>query len=308
MGGFTAGELKRWYFVPESTYGTTPATALTYGGAILRMRPKVNMAVERHWLGDTQGYTQVTRGPYKAGFDLEYYAHQDSGAYYWYNFAALYGYGATGGLADHLGSFTAQFRKYVNPTNYYDIYNGCKINSLSMKWGKPGLPIVIKADVIAQFLTLSTAKAITGLQSVTVRADPTDISTNLLCRSGISQINLGGGLANWYPTTLEWTIERNLEPQQGNRLGADSVQYPLDVIALDEGPRDIVVTADLRYAGNTYKAAKLAGTAITALTVPVGNQTITFSNGDFASDDFPEEEQKVRDEPLKMYFKSLAIA
>jgi len=310
MTGYTAGELKRMYYVPEVTYGTTPTAALTYGGAILRMTPKVNMAMERHWLGDTQGYTQVTRGPYKAGYELEYYAHVDSGAYYWYNFAAVYGLGAAAAFADHLGSFTTQFMKYVNPTYYYDFYNGCKINQLDLLFNKPGQPIVFKADVKSQFLTLGTSKTMTGLQNgVVVGANPTDIATNLLCRNGISQINLGaGGLVNWYPKTMALSIPRNLEPVEGVKLGADSVNYPLEVLQLDEGQREVTLTCDIRYGNTTYKAAKLAGTAITALTIPIGNQLITLANGDFAADDFPEERQAIRDEPLKMHFKALTIS
>lgn len=311
MAGFTAGELKRWYFVPEATYGVTPTgTALTYGGAILDMKPKVNMAMERHWLGDTQAYTQVSRGPYKAGFDLEYYAHQDSGAYYWYNFAMVYGLGAAGAFTDHLTSFSTQFMKYVNPTYYYDIFNGCKINNLTMRFNKPGQPIVFKADVVAQFVTLGTSKTLSGMQNGTVvGANPTDIATNLLARTGVSQINLGGGgLANWYPTSMELSIGRNLEGVPGTKVGADSVDYPVECVALDEGQRDIMLTADVRYQNTTYKAAKLAGTAITALTIAAGNQTITLANGDFASDDFPGESQKLRDEPLKMHFKAMTVA
>lgn len=309
MAGFTAGNMKRWAFVPEATYGTTPATALTYGGAVLKLTPKVNPDTEFIYLGDTPDYTQVTRGPYKVGYSLEYYAHQDSGAYYWYNFATVYAMGASKALADTLPSFTSSFRKYVGTTNYYQVFNGSKINSTTWRFGKVGKPIIFKDDVVSQFITLLSNKTGTGIQhGVTIGADPTDISTNLLCRTGVSQINLGGGgLTNWYPELFEITIGRELDPVPGSKV-VNSVDYPLDSIALDEGPRTISATAEVRYANSTYTAAKQAGTPITAITIPCGNQTITLSNGDFIGDDHPDETQNIRDETIKMRFKTMTMA
>lgn len=126
----------------------------------------------------------------------------------------------------------------------------------------------------------STTKAITGLQALTVGADPADITTSLLTWSGISQINVaGGGLANWHPRRWTFAIDNHLEPWQQNKTGADTNNYAVEAGQLPESDRDITLEVELPHESETYLNANIAKSAITAVTLPIGNKTLTLTNG-----------------------------
>jgi len=300
-------KIKQFYYVPEVTYGVTPTSALTYGGPIVSFKPNVDKQVELHRTSG-RDFSDVTRGPYKAGFNIKAKARSVSGGYNWTNLWAMFGMGSASGLADTLGSFTAQTSK-VGAATTYNFYNGCKVSKLNISSEGPGKEILFDADVIAQWVqAATTTKAITGLQSLTVGADPTDITTPLLIWNGISQINLGGGLTTWTPRKWSLIVDNHLAPNPENRLGADSVKYPLDAGSLPEDSRDIILEVTLPHEAETYLAAKLADTAITAVTIPIDAKTVTLSNGVFMANDLPELKQGLLEETCKMQFTSLSIA
>jgi hypothetical protein len=315
MAQYSPGELKKFYYVPEVTYGVTPPVAtvanLTWGCDPVTLKPKVNPNKEFHILAGSRSHGAVTKGGWEVGFTLEGLAHVASGTYDWFDLWAVYGMGSTSGLATHLGSFTAQVGKTVGASNYYEFYNGCKINKLSISCDGPGKLVKFQADVFCQWITQDTDKAITGLQALTVGADPAaDITTAILTWTGVSQINIAaGGLTTWHPRKWELTVDNHLERVMGNITGADAATYST-TYALSEGARDIIFTCELPYEGETYTAAKLASSAITALTIPVDNETITLSTGELLvdGDDWPEYGHKLMDEPVRIKFQSLAIA
>jgi hypothetical protein len=307
MAAFTAGELRKLYWVAESTYGVTPATALTWGGEILELSPMDDLKVRINRISGSRSAFDRTRDGAEMGFRVKCLSRAVSGGYNWRNLFAAYAFGSTTGLADHLGSFSAQVLKVVGGTSYYSQYAGCKINKLTLGADAPGEPFVFDAEVLARWLQKATAKAITGLQSVTVGADPADITTSLLTWNGVSQYNLGGGLTNWYPKSLKLTVDNGMQRQMGNVVGADSNRYVVP-IGISEGQRDIVLEAGLWYEDETWVNARLAGTAVTAVTIPVDSYTITLSNGELLANDFPTLKHDLMDETVKISFKSLSIA
>ena len=314
MAQYSPGELKKFYFVPEVTYGTTPTDALTWGCDLVTLKPKVNANKEFHMLeSSTYGtYGAVTKGGWEIGFDMDGLAHAESGTYDWTDFWGVYGWGAAAALARHLGSFTAQVGKTVASSNYYDFYNGCKINKLTIKCDGPGKLIQFSADVMCRWVTQDTDKTIAGLQALTVGANPTDITSAVLTWTGSSTINIaGGGAVAWYPRKWELVVDNHLERMMGNITGADSNQYSV-TYALSEGLREITFTCDLPYEGETYTAAKLASSAITAIKITIDStatapKVLTLTTGELLvdGDDWPEYGHKLMDEPVKIKFKSL---
>ncbi len=314
MAQYSPGELKKFYFVPEVTYGTTPTDALTWGCDLVTLKPSVNANKDFHMLeSSTYGtYGAVTKGGWEIGYTMEGLAHAESGTYDWTDFWGVYGWGSATALTRHLGSFTAQVGKTVSSSNYYDFYNGCKINKLTIKCDGPGKLIQFGADVMCRWVTQDTDKTIAGLQAVTVGANPDDITSAVLTWTGTSTINIaGGGATNWYPRKWELVIDNHLERMPGNITGADSAQYPV-TYALSEGLREITFTCDLPYEGETYTAAKLASSAITAIKIPIDStattpKVLTLSTGELVvgGDDWPEYSHKLMDEPIKVMFKTL---
>ena len=172
----------------------------------------------------------------------------------------------------------------------------------------PGRLVEFEADVVAQYVTPDTDKSITGLQTVTVGANPSDITTARVNWAGISQINIAAaGLANWYPDEWSLTIDNHLKAHLGTRVGADSNKYQV-AIGLDEGPTDIIFECKLPLENETYTNAKLAGSVITALTLPVDNKTVTLSTGYFEANDLPTLQHDILSQSIKARFKSLSIA
>jgi hypothetical protein len=95
----------------------------------------------------------------------------------------------------------------------------------------------------------------------------------------------------------------------GNILGIDSAYYHC-ARDLMEGGRDITFTCQLDLENETYNTAKLAGSAITQITIPIDNDTITLSNGEILleDDDLPEFKREIMEQPLRIRFKSISIA
>ena len=50
MAQYSPGELKKFYYIPEATYGTTPTDALTWGCDIISLKPSVNANKDFHTL------------------------------------------------------------------------------------------------------------------------------------------------------------------------------------------------------------------------------------------------------------------
>ena len=307
MGQYTTGELDALYYVAESAYGTTPTGALSFGGDLLSLRPTVDLRKEWIMQGANRSFGTVTKGPYKAGFSASLY---NRSAVDWRTLFAAYAFGSTSGLADHLGSFSALIGKKVGANYFYNMYNGCKISKLAISSELPGKPWVFDADVLAQHVVKSTTKAFTGLQTVTMGAYPAEPAKPILTRLVQPQINLNaGGLAAFPTKKIALTVDNHLVGQPGCKVGADSVDYPLDAGEnINEGDRDIIVDYTIDATNETYTNSKLADQAVTALTIKVGAYTITLSGGVWEANDLPELKQGLMEESGRVRFNALSIA
>lgn len=307
MGQYTAGELDLLYYVAESSYGVTPTGAQSYGGDIVSMKPNVDPVKSFILLGGNRSFGTYTKGPYKAGFTASMYART---AVDWRTLFAAYAFGSTTGLADHLGSFSTLIGKKVASSYAYNMYNGCKISKLVISSELPGKPWVFDIDVIAQHVVKSTTKTFTGLQSVTMGAYPSEPAKPIMTRLTQPKINLNaGGLAAFPAKKISLTVDNHMAGQPGCKVGADSVDYPLDAGEnINEGERDIIVDYTIDATNETYTNSKLADQAVTALTIKVGAYTITLSGGVWEANDLPELKQALMEESGRIRFNSLSIA
>jgi hypothetical protein len=307
MGQYTAGELDALYYVAESAFGTTPTGAQSFGGDLISLKPSVDLRKEFIMQGSNRSFGTATKGPYRAGFVASLY---NRSAVDWRTFFAAYACGSTSGLADHLGSFSALVAKKVATAYKYNMYNGCKISKLTIGSELPGKPWIFDIDVLAQWVSQSTTKSFTGLQTVTMGAYPAEPAKPILTRLVTPRINLAaGGLANFPAKKISLTVDNHLTGQPGCKVGADSADYPLEAgEAINEGIRDIIVDYTIDATNETYTNSKLADQAVTALTIKVGAYTITLSGGVWEANDLPELKQDLMEESGRIRFNALSIA
>ena len=313
MVAYSPGEIANFYYVAESVYGTTPTDALTWGGIIAEKdgaKPKVNKNQAFHRGTSSRSFSDVTIGAWNVGFKLRGLARVTSGGYNWKNFWAAYALGSTTALTEHLGSFTAQLERVIGAGKVYWHFNGCKIDKLAISCEGPGQLIEFDVDVLARWPNRGTAKAITGLQALTVGADPAEITTALMTWASVSQINIAaGGLTTWYPRKWQIDIDNGLKATMGNLTGADTANYSC-AQAINEGPRDIIFSCTLDLESETYNTAKLAGSAITALTFVLDTFTVTLSGGKLLveDDDLPPFSREIGEQTIRIRFSGITVS
>lgn len=311
MAAYTAGELQNLFYAPESSYGITPTSALTWGARLLSIKPRWDLAKQFDPLpGSRTSYGTMTTGARVAGATVRAYAKAVSGGYDWRNLWAVYALGSTSGLAEHLPSFSMQIAQRVGASSYRrNLYNGCKVTKLDLAGTGVGLPLEFSAELIAQHIASSTSKAFTGLQAVTVGADPAEISTPELKWTGTLQYNLGAGLVALRPDSWKLTVDNHMEAQPGNLPGASGGPYPLAAGAgINEGLRDILFEWTQQANDETFINARLADTPISAVTIPIGANTVTLYEGTWDQPELPERVQGLFKETYTLRFRSLSIA
>ena len=311
MTGYPPGSLKDFQFVAESSYGTIPTGTMTWGGATIGYEPFVQVNTEFLNLPGSAFHGSAIKGPFDVGCTLRW--HDRTGSQ-WHDFIAAYGFGSASAQADTLNDFTLQVAVYNPNTSKYEwhFHNGCKIERADIIFPGVGKAVEFEVSVISQWLQIvehASSKAISGqMQDVTPGADASAETGSILTWAGNSQINLAaGGLATWYPTNLRLSLSRGIEREYGIKTGDDSVAYPV-AIALHEGNAAIQVSGEVISQNQTYANSKRNREAITALTIPLDDETITLSNGDWDEPALPAYAQAINRERIVGRFKSLAIA
>jgi hypothetical protein len=315
---YTAGNLRPFNYITESNFGVTPATALIWGGELLDVHPVTNMKMEEIVESGSATYGDVVYDPPIYGFEAKLITRKTSGGFDWRAFFATFGMcGATGSstFLSLPASFTAQIAKLVGAAYSYNFYSGCYIDRLKMSWDKPMREVIFDIKVLSQYVQPSTGKTITGHQAVTVGADASPITTDLLRWANNPQISYGGGpplLADLYAKKCSLTIDHHLEPApEGIATGADATKRPMP-IAFAKGKTDILFEVDLESNTENWTNAKLARSSIEQLVPPhfaaSGEYHILLATGYFVGDDLaPIKASDVNRESFKAKFKSCTL-
>ena len=303
---YTAGELQPLFYVAESVYGTTPTGALSWGGDPVSI--KLNIDKKRNYVNQAtnRSFGTTTKGPERYGFQAKLY---NRSAIDWRTLAAG-AFGAVSALTDHQGSFSALIAKKAAAAYKYLLFNGCKVNKLTISAELPGMPFVFDYDILAQYATADTDKTFAGLQAVTVGADPADPAKPVDSWLTALQINIAaGGLAAFPVQKFSLTIDNHMKGQEGIVIGNDTIHYALEAgQGINEGERDIIFEYTIPSTNETYTNSKLIDSAITALTIVIGSYTITLAGGGWEANDFPEIKQGLNEETGKIRFNALTIA
>jgi hypothetical protein len=284
---------------------------MSWAGDIQSYDPMIDGQPVFHVLPGDRSFGATTRGPHQVSATVRWLDQVGSE---WHDFLAVYGYGSASGLTDYLGDFTMQVNKYDGTNNNWHFLNGCKINRADISGSEPGKELMFEAEVFAQWLQIEThasSKAIAGqMQDVTPGADGATPGGATLYWAANQQINIAaGGLATWYPRNWKLSVANYLNREFGIKTGDDAVAYSV-AIAMHEGMRDIIFTGEVLSQNETYTLSKQKEEAITALTIPVDDETITLSNGEWDEPSLGAIAQtnNTNYEPIQIRFKSLSIA
>jgi len=319
---FTAGEIRRVLIVPETTYATTPAVGsvatLTYAGDIETFNNTTDEKVTPIYTDGSRSFGTQTRGAQIVGFTWKGFVRDSVDTFG--SFLCKYAFGAydsgttTATLADALPSFSCQISKRQWDTAGagawvydYNLYNGCKINKLTITGNEPGMALEIEVEVFAQSVAKSTTKAFTGLQALTLGADPSDDTGVPVRWNGASAYNIGGGAVTMYPEKFKVVVNNNIQRSMGILSGNSGGPYCVTT-ALNEGRREITYEFTQELQDDVFTAAKRAGTAITTVTFVhsgTASGTLTLTNGIFMANDYPTLIQDVNKESVKMMFKTI---
>ena len=310
MTGYPPGSLKNFHYEAEGTYGVIPDSgSMLWGGSTTMYNPTVNPNTEFHALPGSAFFGEATKGPWDVGCTLGW---KDRAASEWHAFIAAYGFGGASAQADTVPDFTLQADVFDGSNHNWHFHNGSKIVRADINFPAPKKAVEFEVEIISQWLQIVThasVKTISGkMQNVTPSADAAAKTGKILAWDGSSTIDLAGGGANtWHPTVLQLSLTRTMEREYGIKTGDDSVAYGV-AIALHEGNAEIMLSGEVISQNQTYANSKLAGEAITAVTIPLDDETITLAGGEWDEPALPAYAQAINRERVAMKFKTLAIA
>lgn len=306
---YTAGELQKAYFVTEGTYGVIPTGQLGWVGNTLKLTNLMDKKKTFVPHPGSRSYGAVNREPAEHGFILTY--HDQAGSE-WKDFLALFGYGSTSGLTDHLGSFVLFGDEFDGTTHNWQIYNGSKVNRATIRAPGPGALLEFEIEAFAQYFQIwshADSRVITGdIQDVTFGANPSLPTGADLTWAGQPQINLDdSSLADIVMTDWKLDVLQKLTRDPGFRDGDDSIFRALST-AMHEGDRGLLFEGNVISKDMVFANSKRKDELITALTLPIDDEVITLTGGEWQADDMPEYAQEINTEALKIQFTGLSIA
>ena len=306
MATYLGQDVKMTYWLPEASFGVTPAVGseaeLYYLGEVKDFVSDENDNPEEDEL-ENRAFTEVNRGPFEYGFQMSNVkVRKASGAWDPVDFWALYTLGATDGRASDglLDSFSLITRK---STNKFRLYNGCMVDAMSISAPGVGKSLLFQLIGRCQHRARSSTRAFTGLQDVTVGADPTDPTTKFIKWLGTAlTIDYGGGVANL--TGVEsWKLDiKNNLTQELFEATPDSGSddYPI-VEQFDEGGFDCTVDITRFHRDESVYDEMVDHTEDIELTLPIDETVWTLSGGYFPKQSPPD--HKMGKDPLKESFQ-----
>lgn len=310
---YTAGELRPLYGVKETNYGVTPSGALDYYGELISATPNIDpgQTVE-HWSG-SRSYAPASCvfERWDATLKVQVQPRVPAAGYDWRDGLLEGALGAMSGTTPlgRLPSYSMLVELTQGAVTGQYLYNGCKVNTLTLSVDKPGGRVLLDAELQASYVSkLGAARAVTGLQQLTLGAAEAPPSSPVLqWRSPTTLV--AGSTRTIYPQRLSIAIANNLQRQGGNVPGADSAGYSITA-ALHEGRRDITAEVELYLEDLTYIDEMLRNQAVASMATTIGGKTVTLQDGHYIIDSgsWPELRQDVMTQVVRMRFSGISIA
>jgi hypothetical protein len=313
MTTILGSEVKRAYWSAETNFGVTTTAALKALGDVFDFSSNFNPNPEEDSI-ENRAFTKIGFGVNELTFSLKSKVWQRDGVVFVpEDFWALYALGETTGRSTdgRLDSFSLVTKKANSAGTWYALWNGCMVDSLSIAAPGVGKALIYELGCRAQWMSLSTTKAFTGLQAVTVGADPTLPTTDYDRWNGtLPTVNYGSGAIN-VAGTIDWNIaiKNGLGPEWYKKTGSTLNPYVAE--NFDEGEFECVVEINRWHREELHLVQMLARvtTGIT-LTLPINGKTWTLSGGYVPGGTMPD--MKSGKDPLresiKLKFNAISIA
>jgi hypothetical protein len=298
--GYTAGDLKTLLYVEEVTYGITPSTGWKYGTEVTKIVRKDDIGQYVNWWPDNRSPSNQAMVSQKldAAFTVsgnervrtDMLSPLIAGAF-----------GSSSGTSE-LGAIPS-YSIIINVAGVRWLYNGCKVDSLTINFADAHSVVDFTAEIIARSCVKMSGNDITGLQTVTVTDPATPKSTSPGAQIGAITLEA----ETIYPISGSISIKNNLIRERGNII-VSSVIYPC-VVTLYEGRRELQAEYDLYLKDVTYLDDMLANVNVSESEVTIGTSVITFNNGHYIVDSssWPEFVQDQMKQKLRFNFEGAEI-
>lgn len=310
---YVAGELRPLYGVKETEYGKTPAGALDYYGELISATPNLepNQSVE-HWSG-SRSYAPASCvfERWDPALRVQAQPRVPATGYEWMDGLVEGALGlATGTEAlGRLPSYSMLVELTQGAAIGQYLYNGCKVNTLSLSVDKPGGRVLLDAELHASYISkVGAGRAVTGLQALTLGAGEAPPSSPPLQWRAPTTL-VAGSSRTIYPQRLKVDVANNLQRQGGSVPGANSAGYSITT-GLHEGRREITVEVELYLEDLVIMDEMLANQAVASLSTVIGGKTLTLQGGHYIVDGgaWPELRHDVMTQTVRMRFSSVAVA
>ena len=287
MGIKTAGALKPLQYIQESTFGSLPSGAFSYGGKLNTQSQSNSFDIETFCSDGSRTTEIVNYGAQESGFDAELGLYKDSGSYSW-TWVLSMALGTSSARAD-IPSFSSLFE--VAPDQYY-LYRGCKVDGLTLTASGVGKMVLAKM----------TAKAMLGKAGST--------QSELCSNTDATVPDLDPVTHNSYPVitldssdltvpAMSWSIAiaNSLKQEEGivdgKALKGGSLIYP-------DGLLDITLEYTVASTSLAWDRLKMLADQQSRFTLKhtIGGYVLTFSGCWLQADDMPSRSQSGYDETV----------
>lgn len=295
MGIKTAGTLKPLQYIKETSFGTLPSGALSYGGKLSTQSQTNSFDIETFCADGSRTAELVNFGAQEVGFDAEVGMYLDDGDYSWTWLLGM-ALGTSASRAD-VPSFSALFE--AAPDQHY-LYRGCKVDTLTLTASGVGKMVMASVKAKAMDGTSGASKS-----ELCTNADATVPALNPVTHNAYPVITLDG--SDITVPAMSWTVDiaNGLVLKEGivdgKALKGGSAIYP-----------DGMLTISLEYTipstSLTWDRLKMLADEQPRFTVThkVGGYVLTFSNCWLQPDDMPSRSQTGYDETVTINASDVA--
>ena len=289
----TPGSLGALQYVAESTYGTTPGTALSYFGFMNSMQESGGSDEEEQLKDGSRIYDTVIHRIKSAGFSAKLSMFRDQSTTYYLKNLVNQAYAP----AADLGSFSALMKIAQGE---YAAYQGCKIDSLAIGADRVGDKVT--ADVTVKALKALDHSASKPSGWGTESTGPTTKTPIIYDAYAVGTI--GGSSKTINARSFKYTISNNLEEKEGI---VSSVAYAAGN-GLVPGVTEVELEYSLLSADYYWDNLKLNHADGITITHVIGAHTYTFGNCYIMTDDHPSRSQSSYDETVRFKAGSLSVS
>jgi len=289
----TPGSLGALQYVVESTYGTTPSTALSYIGFMNTMQESGGSDEEEQLKDGSRIFDTVLHRVKSAGFSAKLSMFRDQSTNYYLKSLVNMAYAPNADLT----SFSALMKIAQGE---YAAFQGCKIDTLAIGADRVG-------DKVTADVTVKALKALdhSGTKPTGWGNENTGPTTKTpIIYDAYASATINGNAKTINARSFRYTISNNLEEKEGIMSGTAYAAGN----GLVPGVTEVELEYSLLSADSEWDNLKLAHADGITITHTIGAHTYTFSNCYIITEDHPSRSQSSYDETVRFKAGSMSVS